>query len=201
MEWDNSGTRVKLINKEVNDMTAVQQWICYILFVYYCFVSWQQILQWSAFLFSTLPFSVIYLRVFGSNKSSSMHDAYEPVPILEKLPLQIDCLAAWGEFCFPFHHFHFLKHLYHSIIDNAFSFVDNDCVSKPCEWPTYCSIYCSSCCIVVKLFSLAVSQNLFSCLVTQTTCMDIQLVFLPRQIFEHEKQWNSYVSEPEELVS
>lgn len=26
-----------------------------------------------------------------------MHDAYEPVPILEKLPLQIDCLAAWGE--------------------------------------------------------------------------------------------------------
>ncbi len=30
-----------------------------------------------------------------------MHDAYEPVPILEKLPLQIDCLAAWGEFCFP----------------------------------------------------------------------------------------------------
>ncbi|CAB1330441.1 unnamed protein product, partial [Coregonus sp. 'balchen'] len=25
-----------------------------------------------------------------------MHDAYEPVPILEKLPLQIDCLAAWG---------------------------------------------------------------------------------------------------------
>lgn len=27
-----------------------------------------------------------------------MHDAYEPVPILEKLPLQIDCLAAWGEF-------------------------------------------------------------------------------------------------------
>ena len=27
-----------------------------------------------------------------------MHDAYEPVPILEKLPLQIDCLAAWGKF-------------------------------------------------------------------------------------------------------
>lgn len=27
-----------------------------------------------------------------------MHDAYEPVPILEKLPLQIECLAAWGEF-------------------------------------------------------------------------------------------------------
>lgn len=27
----------------------------------------------------------------------TMHDAYEPVPILEKLPLQIDCLAAWGE--------------------------------------------------------------------------------------------------------
>lgn len=27
-----------------------------------------------------------------------MHDAYEPVPILEKLPLQIDCLAAWGEY-------------------------------------------------------------------------------------------------------
>lgn len=26
-----------------------------------------------------------------------MHDAYEPVPILEKLPIQIDCLAAWGE--------------------------------------------------------------------------------------------------------
>lgn len=26
-----------------------------------------------------------------------MHDAYEPVPILEKLPLQIDCLAAWGK--------------------------------------------------------------------------------------------------------
>ena len=26
-----------------------------------------------------------------------MHDAFEPVPILEKLPLQIDCLAAWGE--------------------------------------------------------------------------------------------------------
>ncbi|XP_037342949.1 vam6/Vps39-like protein [Pungitius pungitius] len=26
-----------------------------------------------------------------------MHDAYEPVPILEKLPLQIDCLAAWEE--------------------------------------------------------------------------------------------------------
>lgn len=26
-----------------------------------------------------------------------MHDAYESVPILEKLPLQIDCLAAWGE--------------------------------------------------------------------------------------------------------
>uniref|UniRef100_A0A2K5NKV7 VPS39 subunit of HOPS complex n=1 Tax=Cercocebus atys TaxID=9531 RepID=A0A2K5NKV7_CERAT len=24
-----------------------------------------------------------------------MHDAFEPVPILEKLPLQIDCLAAW----------------------------------------------------------------------------------------------------------
>lgn len=30
-----------------------------------------------------------------------MHDAYESVPILEKLPLQIDCLAAWGEFVFP----------------------------------------------------------------------------------------------------
>lgn len=29
-----------------------------------------------------------------------MHDAYEPVPILEKLPLQIDCLAAWGELSF-----------------------------------------------------------------------------------------------------
>lgn len=28
-----------------------------------------------------------------------MHDAYEPVPILEKLPIQIDCLAAWGK-CF-----------------------------------------------------------------------------------------------------
>lgn len=27
-----------------------------------------------------------------------MHDAYEPVPILEKLPLQIDCLAAWGKY-------------------------------------------------------------------------------------------------------
>lgn len=26
-----------------------------------------------------------------------MHDAFEPVTILEKLPLQIDCLAAWGE--------------------------------------------------------------------------------------------------------
>ncbi|XP_027725735.1 vam6/Vps39-like protein isoform X2 [Vombatus ursinus] len=26
-----------------------------------------------------------------------MHDAFEPVPILEKLPLQIDCLAAWEE--------------------------------------------------------------------------------------------------------
>lgn len=26
-----------------------------------------------------------------------MHDAFEPVLILEKLPLQIDCLAAWGE--------------------------------------------------------------------------------------------------------
>lgn len=26
-----------------------------------------------------------------------MHDAFEHVPILEKLPLQIDCLAAWGE--------------------------------------------------------------------------------------------------------
>lgn len=26
-----------------------------------------------------------------------MHDAFEPVPILEKLPLQIDCLAAWDE--------------------------------------------------------------------------------------------------------
>lgn len=26
-----------------------------------------------------------------------MHDAFEQVPILEKLPLQIDCLAAWGE--------------------------------------------------------------------------------------------------------
>lgn len=29
-----------------------------------------------------------------------MHDAYEPVPILEKLPLQIDCLAAWGKYHF-----------------------------------------------------------------------------------------------------
>lgn len=29
--------------------------------------------------------------------SIAMHDAFEPVPILEKLPLQIDCLAAWGE--------------------------------------------------------------------------------------------------------
>lgn len=28
---------------------------------------------------------------------AAMHDAFEPVPILEKLPLQIDCLAAWGE--------------------------------------------------------------------------------------------------------
>ncbi|XP_052436541.1 vam6/Vps39-like protein isoform X2 [Carassius gibelio] len=26
-----------------------------------------------------------------------MHDAYEPVPILEKLPLQIDCVAAWDD--------------------------------------------------------------------------------------------------------
>uniref|UniRef100_A0A673LX09 Vam6/Vps39-like protein n=1 Tax=Sinocyclocheilus rhinocerous TaxID=307959 RepID=A0A673LX09_9TELE len=26
-----------------------------------------------------------------------MHDAYEPVPILEKLPLQIDCLATWDD--------------------------------------------------------------------------------------------------------
>ncbi|KAA0711496.1 Vam6/Vps39-like protein [Triplophysa tibetana] len=26
-----------------------------------------------------------------------MHDAYEPVPILEKLPLQIECLAAWDD--------------------------------------------------------------------------------------------------------
>uniref|UniRef100_A0A672FSC4 CNH domain-containing protein n=1 Tax=Salarias fasciatus TaxID=181472 RepID=A0A672FSC4_SALFA len=26
-----------------------------------------------------------------------MHDAYESVPILEKLPLQIDCLAAWED--------------------------------------------------------------------------------------------------------
>ncbi|XP_070698619.1 vam6/Vps39-like protein [Pempheris klunzingeri] len=26
-----------------------------------------------------------------------MHDAYEPVPILEKLPLQIDCFAAWED--------------------------------------------------------------------------------------------------------
>jgi len=33
-----------------------------------------------------------------------MHDAYEPVPILEKLPLQIDCLAAWGEFAFTLSH-------------------------------------------------------------------------------------------------
>lgn len=30
-----------------------------------------------------------------------MHDAFEPVPILEKLPLQIDCLAAWGELRVP----------------------------------------------------------------------------------------------------
>ncbi|KAK1793610.1 hypothetical protein P4O66_011994, partial [Electrophorus voltai] len=28
--------------------------------------------------------------------TAAMHDAYEPVPILEKLPLQIDCLSAWG---------------------------------------------------------------------------------------------------------
>ncbi|XP_042194191.1 vam6/Vps39-like protein isoform X2 [Callorhinchus milii] len=26
-----------------------------------------------------------------------MHDAFEPLPILEKLPLQIDCLAAWDD--------------------------------------------------------------------------------------------------------
>uniref|UniRef100_A0A8C6TDZ0 VPS39 subunit of HOPS complex n=1 Tax=Neogobius melanostomus TaxID=47308 RepID=A0A8C6TDZ0_9GOBI len=26
-----------------------------------------------------------------------MHDAYEPVPLLEKLPLQIDCLTAWED--------------------------------------------------------------------------------------------------------
>ena len=29
--------------------------------------------------------------------AAAMHDAFEHVPILEKLPLQIDCLAAWGE--------------------------------------------------------------------------------------------------------
>lgn len=33
----------------------------------------------------------------GATLLVAMHDAFEPVPILEKLPLQIDCLAAWGE--------------------------------------------------------------------------------------------------------
>lgn len=32
-----------------------------------------------------------------SRAAAAMHDAFEHVPILEKLPLQIDCLAAWGE--------------------------------------------------------------------------------------------------------
>lgn len=39
-------------------------------------------------------------RLFSSLRvlsGSRMHDAYEPVPILEKLPLQIDCLAAWDD--------------------------------------------------------------------------------------------------------
>lgn len=35
-----------------------------------------------------------FLRVLSGSR---MHDAYEPVPILEKLPLQIDCLAAWDD--------------------------------------------------------------------------------------------------------
>uniref|UniRef100_A0A8C4T8V9 VPS39 subunit of HOPS complex n=1 Tax=Erpetoichthys calabaricus TaxID=27687 RepID=A0A8C4T8V9_ERPCA len=40
-----------------------------------------------------------------------MHDAFEPVPILEKLPLQIDCLAAWGNIIefLSFFLFFFLK--------------------------------------------------------------------------------------------
>lgn len=33
----------------------------------------------------------------GAAAAAAMHDAFEHVPILEKLPLQIDCLAAWGE--------------------------------------------------------------------------------------------------------
>lgn len=36
-----------------------------------------------------------------------MHDAYEPVPILEKLPIQIDCLAAWGK-CFVSYNYFFV---------------------------------------------------------------------------------------------
>lgn len=59
-----------------------------------------------------------------------MHDAYEPVPILEKLPLQIDCLAAWGEFCFPFPYTLLNSHMW-SIIDNSLSLSIKDCVSKP----------------------------------------------------------------------
>lgn len=45
---------------------------------------------------------------------ASMHDAYEPVPILEKLPLQIDCLAAWGEFCLPLLQLASFRQLLHS---------------------------------------------------------------------------------------
>ncbi|EDL27991.1 vacuolar protein sorting 39 (yeast), isoform CRA_c, partial [Mus musculus] len=36
-------------------------------------------------------------RDSGGEAPAAMHDAFEPVPILEKLPLQIDCLAAWEE--------------------------------------------------------------------------------------------------------
>ncbi len=58
-----------------------------------------------------------------------MHDAYEPVPILEKLPLQIDCLAAWGEFCFPSY---VTLHVQHALLLTPFHSLIMT-ISKTCD--------------------------------------------------------------------
>ncbi|CAG5866816.1 unnamed protein product [Menidia menidia] len=46
-----------------------------------------------------LRLGLTHQTAVGLNKKGllKMHDAYESVPILEKLPLQIDCLAAWED--------------------------------------------------------------------------------------------------------
>lgn len=72
-----------------------------------------------------------------------MHDAYEPVPILEKLPLQIDCLAAWGEsVSYLSSHFTLSCSV---ILMSSRGVVSPECLTE--LWP------CTSQCVLFSMFS------------------------------------------------